>query len=229
MSKKGRFARRGVRNKTGIGAEELDQVLKEKRPEDEEIDKKLEDGLKNKDINEPFNQEAVQEVYKPTRTFPLRTRANRKASTEEPISTSPYGQIKTNRYNNSELLNTRAFLRARQKSEPQPVQPTYQQPAVESASSEEEDDDDIPDMNEINIRTSLSSVDPRDERIYELEDKIEELQLELDQKDIIIKQKDAEIRKLLRSVNGPSSTSSYTTSTGRSRRAHNYQPRQSDF
>ena len=26
MSKKGRFARRGVRNKTGIGAEELDQV-----------------------------------------------------------------------------------------------------------------------------------------------------------------------------------------------------------
>ena len=43
------------------------QVLKEKRPEDEEIDKKLEDGLKNKDINEPFNQEAVQEVYKPTR------------------------------------------------------------------------------------------------------------------------------------------------------------------
>ena len=46
-------------------------------------------------------------------------------------------------------------------------------------------------MNEINIRTSLSSVDPRDERIYELEDKIEELQLELDQKDIIIKQKDA--------------------------------------
>ena len=43
------------------------KVLKEKRPEDEEIDKKLEDGLKNKDINEPFNQEAVQEEYKPTR------------------------------------------------------------------------------------------------------------------------------------------------------------------
>ena len=42
-------------------------MLKEKRPEDEEIDKKLEDGLKNKDINEPFNQEAVQEEYKPTR------------------------------------------------------------------------------------------------------------------------------------------------------------------
>jgi len=187
-------------------------VLKEKRPEDEEIDKKLEDGLKNKDINEPFNQEAVQEEYKPTRTFPLRTRANRKASTEEPISTSPYGKINTTRYNN----------------EPPPVQPTYQQP-VESPSSDEEDDDDIPDMNEMNIRTSLSSVDPRDERIYELEDRIEELQLELDQKNIIIKQKDAEIRKLLRSVNGPSSTSSYTTTTGRSRRAHNYQPRQSDF
>ena len=101
-------------------------------------------------------------------------------------------------------------------------------------------------MNEMNIRTSLSSVDPRDERIYELEDKIEELQLELDQKNIIIRQKDAvsslkfkpnpilnykiqEIKKLLRSVNGPSSTSSYTTTTGRSRRAHNYQPRQSDF
>ena len=32
-----------------------------------DIDKKLEDGLKNKDINEPFNQEAVQEEYKPTR------------------------------------------------------------------------------------------------------------------------------------------------------------------
>ena len=46
-------------------------------------------------------------------------------------------------------------------------------------------------MNEMNIRTSLSSVDPRDERIYELEDKIEELQLELDQKNIIIRQKDA--------------------------------------
>jgi len=46
-------------------------------------------------------------------------------------------------------------------------------------------------MNEMNIRTSLSSVDPRDERIYELEDRIEELQLELDQKNIIIKQKDA--------------------------------------
>jgi len=211
MSKSKRFARRGVRNKTGIATEELDQVLKEKRPEDEEIDKKLQDGLKNKDINEPFNQEAVQEEYKPTRTFPLRTRANRKASTEEPISTSPYGQIKTTRYNN----------------EPPPVQPTYQQP--ESPSSDEEDDDDIPDMNEMNIRTSLSSVDPRDERIYELEDRIEELQLELDQKNIIIKQKDAEIRKLLRSVNGPSSTSSYTTTTGRSRRAHNYQPRQSDF
>ena len=89
-------------------------MLKEKRPEDEEIDKKLEDGLKNKDINEPFNQEAVQEEYKPTRyciqfsisklnenfrTFPLRTRANRKASTEEPISTSPYGKINTTRYN----------------------------------------------------------------------------------------------------------------------------------
>jgi len=213
MSKKSRFAnRRGVRNKTGIATEELDQVLKEKRPEDEEIDKKLEDGLKNKDINEPFNQEAVQEEYKPTRTFPLRTRANRKASTEEPISTSPYNQIKTTRYNN----------------EPPPVQPTYQQPA-QSPSSEEDDDDDIPDMNEINIRTSLSSVDPRDERIYELEDRIEELQLELDQKNLIIRQKDAEIKKLLRSVNGPSSTSSYTTTTGRSRRAHNYQPRQSDF
>ena len=75
-------------------------------------------------------------------------------------------------------------------SEPPPVQPTYQQPA-ESPSSDEEDDDDIPDMNEMNIRTSLSSVDPRDERIYELEDRIEELQLELDQKNIIIKQKDA--------------------------------------
>jgi len=211
MSKKNRFARRGVRNKTGIATEELDQVLKEKRPEDEEIDKKLEDGLKNKDINEPFNQDAVQEEYKPTRTFPLRTRANRKASTEEPISTSPYAQIKTTRYN----------------TEPPPVQPTYQQPAESEPSSE--DDDDIPDMNEMNIRTSLSSVDPRDERIYELEDKIEELQLELDQKNIIIRQKDAEIKKLLRSVNGPSSTSSYTTTTGRSRRAHNYQPRQSDF
>jgi len=113
-------------------------------------------------------------------------------------------------------------------SEPPPVQPTYQQPA-QSPSSEEDDDDDIPDMNEINIRTSLSSVDPRDERIYELEDRIEELQLELDQKNLIIRQKDAEIKKLLRSVNGPSSTSSYTTTTGRSRRAHNYQPRQSDF
>ena len=41
--------------------------MKEKRPEDEEIDKKLEDGLKNKDINEPFNQEALQQEYKPTR------------------------------------------------------------------------------------------------------------------------------------------------------------------
>jgi len=212
MSKSKRFARRGVRNKTGIRTEELDQVLKEKRPEDEEIDKKLEDGLKNKDINEPYNQEAVEDEYKPTRTFPLRTRANRKASTEEPISTSPYSQIKTTRYNN-ELPS---------------VQPTNKQP-VESPSSDEEDDDDIPDMNAMNIRTSLSSVDPRDERIYELEDKIEELQLELDQKNIIIRQKDAEIKKLLRSVNGPSSTSSYTTSTGRSRRAHNYQPRQSDF
>jgi len=211
MSKKGgRFAKRGARNKTGIGAQELDQVLKEKRPEDEEIDKKLEDGLKNKNINEPFNQEAVQEEYKPTRTFPLRTRANRKASTEEPISTSPYSQFKTTRNN-----------------EPPPVQPTYQQP--DSPSSDEEDDDDIPDMNQMNIRTSLSSVDPRDERIYELEDKIEELQLELDQKNLIIRQKDAEIKKLLRSVNGSSSTSSYTSSTGRSRRAHNYQPRQSDF
>ena len=39
------------------------KVLKEKRPEDEEIDKKLEDGLKNKDINEPFNQDAVQEEH----------------------------------------------------------------------------------------------------------------------------------------------------------------------
>ena len=75
-------------------------------------------------------------------------------------------------------------------SEPPPVQPTYQQPA-QSPSSEEDDDDDIPDMNEINIRTSLSSVDPRDERIYELEDRIEELQLELDQKNLIIRQKDA--------------------------------------
>jgi len=221
MSKKGRFARRGVRNKTGIATEELDQVLKEKRPEDEEIDKKLEDGLKNKDINEPFNQEALQQEYKPTRTFPLRTRANRKASTEEPISTSPYSQIKTTRYTSS--------------NEPPPVNhqaPTYHQHPTESSDCSE-DDDDIPDMNEMNIRTSLSSVDPRDERIYELEDKIEELQLELDQKNLIIRQKDAEIKKLLRSVNGPSSSggssSTYTTSTGRSRRAHNYQPRQSDF
>lgn len=178
-----RFSRRrGNQNRkgTGVSAEVLDEVLKKEGLKGETdqadgVDDNLNISIRNREINEPINQEALNAEYKPSRTV---TRSYRTSTEDrEEKESSPYTlKAKSPHANNNEA----------------PRAP----PTVDVEPSSESEDEQLPPH-----RINRSGEDDDLQLVIEdLKEEIEELHIQLNKKDTIIAEKDFEIKKLKRAA-----------------------------